>query len=891
MKKILLFCCFFSMSLSFSQIINQVSNYKVCDLNGDGYEAFNLSTKIPEILGNLNPSTHIVSFHISLIDAVNGTNQIINESSWINTTPYTQQIYVSVTNTVTSNIEIASFFVLAGSYAGVDGTTTICDLNTTAINLFDLINGEQPGGTWTRVSGTGGTFNSTNGIFTPSTGTTSSTFIYTITGIAPCNNDTSTVTLIIVPNCNTQPVCGGLFLDNGGSNSNYSNNLDTTTTICPTIPGQMVTVTFSAFNIENFNDALYVFNGTSIASFQIASANTAGNVPGGLAGGFWGTTIPGPFTSSSPSGCLTFRFRSDSANNLAGWIANVSCDLPDGCSPPTTINTTNITNSSIVLSWPNQSNTTSWEILVLPFGSPAPTPNASSGIFTTSNPFTITGLIPDACYSAYVRSICTMFGTNFLSEWSQPTSFCMYNCENNGQCTESLSLVAFIDLNTNGTKDSNEPIFNNGTFVYQVNSGSPIYASSNTNAYTILESNPANSYNLNFQINANLINYYSASTTYNNIFVPTGSGNTTYYFPVTQLQPYNDLEVQIIPNANPQPGFLYTNTLIYKNKGTLNIPSGTVTFTKDPLVSIGSVSQTGITSVPSGFTYNFTNLAPNESRLITVTMQAPTIPTINLGTTLTSSASILPLVGDAIPANNSATLSQVVIGSYDPNDKMEADGGKIVISNFSSNDYLIYTIRFENTGTANASFIRIEDELNSLLNAATVEVLNASHSYNFKRVNNKLIWNFYSINLPPTVTNPVLSQGFVQFKVKPNASYSVGTIIPNAANIYFDYNPPIFTGIFNTEFVNSLKNSDFDSGDFIIYPNPTNGLVQISLKNNSETITTIMVYDILGKVVKKVASVNSNQINFDVSELSSGIYMVEVTTSNDLTQLKKLILK
>ena len=86
--------------------------------------------------------------------------------------------------------------------AGADGTTTICDSNTTPINLFTLITGEQAGGIWTRTSGTGGTINAATGIFTPVIGTTSSTFNYILTGILPCVNDTSTATVTTIPQPN-----------------------------------------------------------------------------------------------------------------------------------------------------------------------------------------------------------------------------------------------------------------------------------------------------------------------------------------------------------------------------------------------------------------------------------------------------------------------------------------------------------------------------------------------------------------------------------------------------------------------------------------------------------------------------------------------------------------
>ena len=85
--------------------------------------------------------------------------------------------------------------VVAQPNAGIDGSTTICNTDTTPINLFTLISGEQTGGIWTRTNGTGGTLNGSTGIFTPAIGTANSTFVYTVSGTSPCLPDTSTVTL------------------------------------------------------------------------------------------------------------------------------------------------------------------------------------------------------------------------------------------------------------------------------------------------------------------------------------------------------------------------------------------------------------------------------------------------------------------------------------------------------------------------------------------------------------------------------------------------------------------------------------------------------------------------------------------------------------------------
>lgn len=115
-------------------------------------------------------------------------------------------IYVAPSGAVGSCYQAgtASCSTAACPNAGIDGTTTICETSTSSIVLSSLITGEVSGGTWTRTSGTGGTFNASAGTFTPGIGATTSTFTYTIVGTSPCPNDTSVATIII----NQQPNAG-----------------------------------------------------------------------------------------------------------------------------------------------------------------------------------------------------------------------------------------------------------------------------------------------------------------------------------------------------------------------------------------------------------------------------------------------------------------------------------------------------------------------------------------------------------------------------------------------------------------------------------------------------------------------------------------------------------
>lgn len=120
--------------------------------------------------------------------------------------------------------------------------------------------------------------------------------------------------------------CGDDFYDSGGVSGEYSNQEDVTTVICPDQPDQAIRLTFNAFHVENNWDALYVYNGNSINSPQFSSG--AGPTQAGFpAGGFYGTTIPGPFTSTDETGCITVRFRSDQYVTELGWDVDISCTL------------------------------------------------------------------------------------------------------------------------------------------------------------------------------------------------------------------------------------------------------------------------------------------------------------------------------------------------------------------------------------------------------------------------------------------------------------------------------------------------------------------------------------------------------------------------------------
>lgn len=497
-------------------------------------------------------------------------------------------------------------------------------------------------------------------------------------------------------------------------------------------------------------------------------------------------------------------------------------------------------------------------------------------------------IIPNAVTGQYYL----IMVTNFSNQPGMITISEQGNSQGQIDCS-GLNLNAFLDSNNNGTQDNGEVNFPLGQFQYEVNNNGTVHnIVAPTGNYNIYDLNPSNSYDISFSVNSDYAAMYNVTTpSYNNVSIVVGGGMITYNFPVTIVQSYSDIAVAIIPSSAPRPGFSYLNKVVYTNLGNQTVASGTVTFNNDANVTITAVSQAGTTPTGTGFTYGFTNLLPFEARTIDVTMQVPPVPAVNAGQYLTNTASIEPLAGDVVPENNSNTNSQLVINAYDPNDKMEAHGDKILFNSFSSSDYLYYTIRFENTGTASAINVRVHDFLDDQLDENSLQMVSASHPYILDRVDNDLTWRFDNIQLPVSVANTNIGKGSITFKVKPRVGFAIGDIIPNAASIYFDFNPAIITNTFTTEFYEQLGTIDFDATSFAIHPNPSSETVFVTLNNSSETISKIQVIDMLGKIVITSLDVNSNQKLLAIESVSPGIYLVEVTSENGLKAVKKLIVK
>ncbi|HRG60291.1 MAG TPA: T9SS type A sorting domain-containing protein [Bacteroidia bacterium] len=87
---------------------------------------------------------------------------------------------------------------------------------------------------------------------------------------------------------------------------------------------------------------------------------------------------------------------------------------------------------------------------------------------------------------------------------------------------------------------------------------------------------------------------------------------------------------------------------------------------------------------------------------------------------------------------------------------------------------------------------------------------------------------------------------------------------------------------------NSLKNSMANFSDLLIYPNPTDGEVQVSLASK-ETLNEIELIDLVGNKVMTL-NVSSNEVTLNLKGLEKGCYLIKCKANLNKVYYKKIVL-
>lgn len=232
-------------------------------------------------------------------------------------------------------------------------------------------------------------------------------------------------------------------------------------------------------------------------------------------------------------------------------------------------------------------------------------------------------------------------------------------------------------------------------------------------------------------------------------------------------------------------------------------------------------------------------------------------------------------------------VSTYILCSWDPNDKLvhpDRDNNETLFE-----EELIYTIRFQNTGNAEAYDVVIRDTLDSNLDIESFQVLSTSHPQRLETTiteNKYLTFSFYNIYLPDSTTNYEESQGFVSYRIEPIEGLPENTSIFNSAGIYFDANLPVITNttenILVTE-LTTISTVNIVGSSIQVFPNPGSGMINIVAPKESP-ILALHLFDQSGRLLLAKKSFRENAI--DISKWAAGIYILEMFTDEGVIRKK-----
>ena len=345
-------------------------------------------------------------------------------------------------------------------------------------------------------------------------------------------------------------------------------------------------------------------------------------------------------------------------------------------------------------------------------------------------------------------------------------------------------------------------------------------------------------------------------------------------FCIAPITTANDLAITLVPLNGARPGFEARYQLVFENVGTSQL-SGNVELDFDgALVTFLEATPAETSMNGNTISWDYSNLNPFETRTIEVIFEVEQPPIVEAGDVLPYIARVNPVSGDAAPDDNVFQLNQIVVNSFDPNDKQVLEGWQLLIED--ADEYLHYVVRFQNTGTASAINVRVQDALDEKLDWTTLKILDASHTMETEVVIGAIDFIFDNINLPTEASDPEGSQGYVAFKIKPLPIIQLNDVVENTAHIYFDFNAAIITNTVTTTYVDELGVSDFEALKIVAYPNPAQNILNIQAEG---TISSIEIRNLLGQTLL-TSKGNSSREQIDISGLSAGNYFVKVVVGD-----------
>lgn len=416
----------------------------------------------------------------------------------------------------------------------------------------------------------------------------------------------------------------------------------------------------------------------------------------------------------------------------------------------------------------------------------------------------------------------------------------------------------FLDLNSNGQKDSGETGLNQ--IVLQSAKDGILGATYNEGNFSILLSRSDDALSV-----SNVPSHYIAFPS--SVAIQGGTGNIApINFAIQPQGSVHDDAVSMTATGAFRAGYdnaLYVNV---ENVGTLPA-AGQLKLRLDPLLTL--LYATPPPDAQSGDTliWDYNGLGLLREQIVRLDVNTAVVPP---GTPVSVWAAAVN-AADADLGNNTALIEEEVVSSFDPNDK-KVSATQIPL-NTVQDEELVYTIRFQNLGNIETDFITVRDTLSAALDASSVRVLMASHAHEFRIERGRiLVFRFNPIGLAPAQLDSLRSQGFVQFSVRIKPGLKVGDEIANTAHIYFDYNPAIVT---NTAVSSITVVSTFEpsrlAAPLHIFPNPSAAHVTLRLPEGARSEGQVALFSSEGRLIYMAQAVGQEH-SLDVSAYPTGVY-------------------
>jgi len=421
---------------------------------------------------------------------------------------------------------------------------------------------------------------------------------------------------------------------------------------------------------------------------------------------------------------------------------------------------------------------------------------------------------------------------------------------------EVFSGLVFNDQNQNGIKDNGELPLKN--IILSAEPLGSYNMSDDAGLYSLVAASGLDS------IRVTLPNAYCSALP---PFRQANQSGTGYDFGIHFTEGVIDLKLDITNWEPFRPGFDNKLSLTVANVGNEIVNNASVELLIPNGVSVLSTNpSSGVTIVGDTLKWSLGPLAPFEHSTLQVSVQVNA--SIPIGDILLFSG-IVHTANDVALDNNYAVLREIVVGSYDPNDKAAA--AYITPDDLAHGKPIEYTIRFENTGNFYAEKVVIQDVLEAHLNPATFQWISSSHPCTWHlRSDGAVTFTFSNIVLFPGET------GFVKFSVAADPGLALNETIYNTAGIVFDFNAPIITNTVKTQVQWPLSGHHpaSEAFDLQVSPNPTRDNLLVTIPQAAlSKAQSLRILDQQGKLVMREAPL-SGQMSLHLSGLDAGVYQL-----------------